>query len=324
MVTENVIIQGKNFLSVKGKRNDPAYMRKMIEVCKPAGLLGFEVFESTEGEQVLFKTNSHIRLSEYLSKNGMDREGFKQILESVSDIVKECSEYLLDPERLVLQSDMVYVRPDRLEMKFIFSVFESRELRQSMKNFFTGILGNYYTGYGINDEKFREWAAREISKSDFTATRMIASWEYISEPDMPVRRNMPSVEEIPRRNSFLKNLIEKTFEAKEQKGEETLPIGCRAEGMFLTGICSIDTRIPVAEEGVTIGRQMLKQNYGLFNSGIGKAHARLYKMNGEIYISDMGSRNGTYVNGERLEKQSPCKIARGDIVSFSDEEFILC
>ncbi|MBN1623773.1 MAG: FHA domain-containing protein [Clostridia bacterium] len=324
MIAENTIIQGKNFLRASGARNDPGYIQRMIISCKPSCLIKFEIFNGTAGEQVLYRTDSYVRLSEYLSKNGMDRELFRQILKWVSETIKECTEYLLPPERLVMESDLIYIDADRIELKFIFSLFESRELRQSMKNLFTSILGNYYSGYGINDERFREWAAREISKNDFTASRMLAVWEYSNEPDKPVNWELHFVKEQPKKITFIKNLLEKTFESKEKDNHETMPISQKTEGMFLTGICSIDTKIPVADEGVTIGRQMLKQDYGLFNSGIGKAHARLYKMDGSVYITDMGSRNGTYLNGDRLEKQSPRRIERGDIVSFSDEEFILC
>ncbi len=45
---------------------------------------------------------------------------------------------------------------------------------------------------------------------------------------------------------------------------------------------------------------------------------------GSIFATDLGSRNGTYLNGEQLEKRVPVKMERGDILAFSDEEFILC
>ena len=325
MITENTLIQGKNFLKESGIMNQPGFMVSMIKKCRPVRLLDFEIFDGADSSQVLFNTDSYIKLSEYLSKKGMDKEIFRQILEGVNLAVKECSEYLLDPERLVLDAGSIYTRPSKFELMFCYSFFETKKLRQSMKNFFTSILGNYYSDFGIMDERFREWAAREINKSDFSTAKMLAAWEYNSKAHAPVSREISEVKnEDSRGISFFKNLLEKTFEAREKGNNETLPIGGRGEGMYLTGICSIDTRIPVAEEGITIGRQMLKQDYGLYNSGIGKAHARIYIMDDEVYIADMGSRNGTYLNGERMEKQKPKKILRGDIVSFSDEEFILC
>jgi len=105
---------------------------------------------------------------------------------------------------------------------------------------------------------------------------------------------------------------------------ETMAITNTSGCMCLTGICSINTKIPIKEEGVTVGRTMLQKEYGLYNSGIGKTHARVYKQDGNIFATDLGSKNGTYLNGEQLDKRVPVKMERGDILAFSDEEFILC
>ncbi len=41
-------------------------------------------------------------------------------------------------------------------------------------------------------------------------------------------------------------------------------------------------------------------------------HARVYQLGGEFWIEDLGSRNGTFVNGARLEE--PIRLRRGDSV----------
>uniref|UniRef100_A0A7V3KMZ3 FHA domain-containing protein n=1 Tax=candidate division WOR-3 bacterium TaxID=2052148 RepID=A0A7V3KMZ3_UNCW3 len=52
---------------------------------------------------------------------------------------------------------------------------------------------------------------------------------------------------------------------------------------------------------------------------VSRRHARLTinRETGEVIIEDLGSTNGTYINGERLEPQKPYKIQPGDVVSFS-------
>jgi len=42
-----------------------------------------------------------------------------------------------------------------------------------------------------------------------------------------------------------------------------------------------------------------------------------------VYVRDLNSRNGTYINGERIKPESFTKIKRGDIVAFGDNEYIL-
>lgn len=324
MKTENIIIQGKNYLRGTGIRNDFDFVIPMIKAVKPNCLLDFEVFEGNECDQVLYKTDSHIKLSEYLSKNGMDIALFRKIIESIQNAVKTCSLCLIDSKRLVLDSEIIYLRPDKFELKYTLSLFECPKQRQAIKRFFSNLLGNYYTGYGINDENFREWAAKEINKNDFTPGKMLASWEYRNDPGKDNRVYVQNEEKKESGFTLLKSILSNKLIQSEKSANETLPIRGISGETYLTGICSIDTKIPIADEGITIGRQMLKQDYGLFNSGIGKTHARVYKTDEGIFVTDMGSRNGTYLNGERLDKHKPNKLAKGDIVSFSDEEFILC
>lgn len=41
---------------------------------------------------------------------------------------------------------------------------------------------------------------------------------------------------------------------------------------------------------------------------------------GDLYLTDLGSRNGTFVNGRRLT--APVVLQRGDIISIGDQEFV--
>jgi hypothetical protein len=47
---------------------------------------------------------------------------------------------------------------------------------------------------------------------------------------------------------------------------------------------------------------------------VSQVHARLYRRNGDVYLEDLGSRNGTYLNGELLSGAT--RVRRGDQVQF--------
>ena len=47
-------------------------------------------------------------------------------------------------------------------------------------------------------------------------------------------------------------------------------------------------------------------------------HARLYDRDGHVYIEDMNSTNGTYVNGARVSAQQ--LLRPGDMVRIGDTE----
>jgi pSer/pThr/pTyr-binding forkhead associated (FHA) protein len=50
-------------------------------------------------------------------------------------------------------------------------------------------------------------------------------------------------------------------------------------------------------------------------------HARVYRRDGTIWVEDLGSTNGTWLNGERLT--APMKVGRGDLVQVGGTVFEL-
>lgn len=58
-----------------------------------------------------------------------------------------------------------------------------------------------------------------------------------------------------------------------------------------------------------------------FNPMISRKHCKITKTDGNFYISDIGSSNGTYVNRVRVEEGQTCQIHRGDIVRLANSDF---
>lgn len=49
-------------------------------------------------------------------------------------------------------------------------------------------------------------------------------------------------------------------------------------------------------------------------------HATLSVENNELTVTDMGSTNGTFVNGEKIQKDTPFKLKNGDVVSLGGKK----
>lgn len=66
-------------------------------------------------------------------------------------------------------------------------------------------------------------------------------------------------------------------------------------------------------------------NYVLDERGISRRHARIIRGNDDAsyYIADLDSKNGTYLNGKRLIKDSVVKMKDGDMVSFAEYNYIV-
>ncbi len=55
--------------------------------------------------------------------------------------------------------------------------------------------------------------------------------------------------------------------------------------------------------------------------GVSRRHARLYWENGRLFLMDLGSTNGTKINGQRLPPWHPAPVRDGDVVQLGRLRF---
>ena len=58
---------------------------------------------------------------------------------------------------------------------------------------------------------------------------------------------------------------------------------------------------------------------------VSKQHAEIQIINGEVYLRDLDSTNGTFLNGERIEAQRYIELREQDALKFgeSSREYVL-
>jgi sigma-B regulation protein RsbU (phosphoserine phosphatase) len=77
-------------------------------------------------------------------------------------------------------------------------------------------------------------------------------------------------------------------------------------------------RIQISEAAVTIGRSP-DQTLVILDTSVSRRHARISIVSGEVVAEDLGSTNGTFVNGARLK--APCKLEPGSAIKVGDRVF---
>ncbi len=81
-------------------------------------------------------------------------------------------------------------------------------------------------------------------------------------------------------------------------------------------------RVAINRKLFRIGKAASGSHYRITdNVAVSAAHAEISEENGYFYVSDLGSLNGTYVNGEKIGMDKPGRLMPGDVISFADEEF---
>lgn len=102
---------------------------------------------------------------------------------------------------------------------------------------------------------------------------------------------------------------------------ETTGLSLTASAWFFAG--QVDgtepaRHVPIHNTPFTIGRRS-NLPLTLPCESVSKEHAEISERDGQLYVRDLGSTNGTYINGERVEEESP--IAEGDIIQFATVVF---
>src|SRR5512147_1961443 len=73
---------------------------------------------------------------------------------------------------------------------------------------------------------------------------------------------------------------------------------------------------PLEGDQLTIGRDS-SNGVAINDAEVSRKHARLTFQGGKFVIEDLGSTNGTFVNGQRLT--GPHVLKAGDVVAFGEQ-----
>jgi diguanylate cyclase (GGDEF)-like protein len=101
------------------------------------------------------------------------------------------------------------------------------------------------------------------------------------------------------------------------KGEASSVLGERdGSRAFLVVLAGPDTGATHELEDLTVIGRSSDATLSLDQEGISRIHCKLLKINGNVELRDAGSTNGTFVNGERVEK---CRLQDGDKIQLAPQ-----
>lgn len=80
--------------------------------------------------------------------------------------------------------------------------------------------------------------------------------------------------------------------------------------------------IPVETFPYYVGKDKNRNQLILKEGSVSRLHAVITKRDNMVFLTDLGSTNGTYVNGQRLEKNQPVQVDNSDELAFSRELYL--
>lgn len=80
-------------------------------------------------------------------------------------------------------------------------------------------------------------------------------------------------------------------------------------------------KIFIDKSSFIIGRVKSQSDYISLNGAVGKLHAEITNKEGTFFMKDLNSRNGTFINGERIVSNVEHSIQNNDRIAFANSEY---
>lgn len=82
-------------------------------------------------------------------------------------------------------------------------------------------------------------------------------------------------------------------------------------------------RLMAHHDGLVIGRALEQTDFVLSHSTVSRRHARLLFADGRLQVDDLGSTNGTAVDGEPVRRGRPLALRAGSVLRIGDIELVV-
>ena len=109
---------------------------------------------------------------------------------------------------------------------------------------------------------------------------------------------------------------------KQEKNSELVQEN-KTKELYLKHMTNQQERVKIEHSSLVIGSMREGCDYIISQIGVSRMHAKIMKKQDGIYLLDLNSRNGTYLNGELIQSGKDYKIEEGDCIAFAQSEYIV-
>ncbi len=347
---------GKYYLIVESNGED--YQVRMLRNNQIPGLLAAEQREWNNQSYCYFDITDCISLKERFKKTAPGVEEIRDLLRKIELYSRELEKYLLDRNDFLLGLEYIYYSRDDLPGFVCLPGYQVRQEEQLCRMLEEIMECMDYRNREAVSLIYMLYSRSR--QEDCTVTQLLALCDEIEkevkrkpealwvEPQKEIQKEKKCT--IP---VFLKKLRElgkgvrerysgeKPEAAKEQsrvlapETPETVEIYAEQsmetvllseevdmEEYYLEAMEEKQENITIRRFPFYIGKEKKENGYCFTRDVISRKHAKLHREEDEIYLTDLNSKNGTFLNGERLEPMECRRLTLGDLVGFANIYYI--
>lgn len=319
------IIKKKNqrFLLYKSTRNE-MILRKDIDVINsyfsdnmmPAS------YEKKHNQMYLYYClDDCISLHEFFGMMTVNRKLFITLLRQFVDFLKVIDEKLMNPHKIIFNPNMVFIVPSNRKLKFIYVPTEYSFFEDTASDFLKNIIEDINFSFHENNNYINEFLAIINENEDVSMYRLeLFVRKYRNTNSANGRAsNLLVNESIKKRCPICHAIINSSEAFCSSCGSRNMS---NYVGHYILRR-SNQEKIFITKFPFLIGK--IENINGYFvrdNELVSRNHLKIYYEDGNYYICDSGSTNGTYINGRRLKEHVKYEIKNGTVFFVANEEFI--
>lgn len=333
------------------------YEEQMMRQNQICCLLSCYTLEINNRIQFWYRITGKESLEDYFRREGVTLEAVERVIRSLEQACSEIQKYLLRQSRICLLPQTVYLQQEKnelqmflcycpMEMESIYCQFHDimefvlTQIREQQEE--AVVCYRLYDITGKDNYRFSQLLDC-ISESRQTLEASCGSEEE-DQQIKEIPQELPLLEtEIrtvgtrPKRvcrtarkePEWWKSIREKIKQEAESV-RDLFPVLASPERREIGEQKSIlkyqgreDEQDYVITKKVFLIGSFLEENDACLHSAtVSQCHARIFLMDGQYYLEDLCSRNGTFLNGERMEPQVQKMLHTLDQICFGEVEYI--
>lgn len=308
----NVIIKGKPAFGEKINEREVDYLMQNA-------VPGFFQLSYDGKKQLTYEAPCSMSLEKYLKETKLDEKTFWKIMEQLLDAELVAQSRGLYPSHLLMKPDAIFIEEHTLKMYVIYQpVTGSKDM---MDHLFAMIHDIIYEEMKKNDGKGPDYLIdfeHYLQQGDY---RLEHVRQYIARASSGGR---PQVYSSRMQQSGGAGEEEDTGQYTVMLGSGSRMAESASGARKNIQIIRLRTRerTTLQDNIVKIGRSSQNTYCIADNASIGRSHAAIVRRGDVCVLKDMGSVNGTSVNGRRLMQNQACRLQSGDRIQLADEEFV--
>lgn len=311
MKKPDVMIKGK--LAYHERINE-----RELDVLSKSAIKGLFPVSYDGKKQLIYEAPCTVALDKYLKSGPLSENSFWRVITQMLDVAIAVKSRGLYPAHLLIKPDVIFLKEDTLELFFIYQpIISAQGMTDQLFAVIHDIIymelrmaGETQPGYLIDFQNY-------LQQSDYHLEHVR---QYIDQPlAWNAHNRMQEAVDSGMQDEDLEQYT--VLLGSSNANVSGLPAQQKQQVIQLVRVKSRE-QVSLPGDIAYLGRSSQNDYCITGNTSIGRKHAVIKKQRDTCYLMDLGSVNGTFLNGKRLEPKQICRLSNGDKIRLADEEFI--